>query len=214
MISSGLALSDSFVFQTGKGRQYIDWRCHTFSVQLPAQNNLSFCNISGQVRDWMGLVILRHGQDRDHRDTSLFAVLTPGTLIHRGKVCVHISRISASSRHFFSCRRHFTQRIRIVGDICQDDQNMHIFFKCQIFRSRQRHFRRCDSLNGRVICQVYKQNRSVNGSGLLKALHKEVGLFESNSHRSKYNRKFFIRSQYFCLSCNLGSQFCMGQSGC
>ena len=90
---------------------------------------------------------------------------------------------------------------------------MHILLKCQIFRRGQRHLRRCDTLNGRVICQVDKEDGTVNGTCLLKTLDKEVGLLEGNTQRSKYNGKVFICSQNLRLSCDLRRQVSMGQTG-
>ena len=162
----------------------------------------------------MSLIIFRHSQDRNHRNASLFAVLTACTLIHGRKVCVHITRISTTARYFFSCCRHFTQRIRIVGNICQNNQHMHITLKCQIFCGSQRHFRCRNSLNRRIIRQIYEQNCPINCSCFFETLHKKVRLFKGNSHCSKYNRKFFIRSKHLGLSCNLCSQFRMRKTGC
>ena len=162
----------------------------------------------------MSLVILRHCQDRDHCDTSLLAILTPCSFIQCCKVCVQISRISTTSRNFLSGCGYLTQCICVVCDICQNNKDMHILFKCKIFRCCQRHTWCCDTLNRRVIRKVYKQYCSVECSCLTEAFDKEVRLLESNTHSSKYNRKVFICSKYLCLTGNLCCQLCMRQTRC
>ena len=51
MIRSGIALTDTILHQTGQTGQYIDRRVYPLSMQLHDQNDLPFCNITGQVGD-------------------------------------------------------------------------------------------------------------------------------------------------------------------
>ena len=75
--SRGLALTDTFILPDGTGTAVRRWAAYTLAVQLTDQNDLTLCDVSGQVRDGMGLVILRHGQDRDHGDGTVDAFLLP-----------------------------------------------------------------------------------------------------------------------------------------
>ena len=161
----------------------------------------------------MCLIILRHCQNRDHCNTSVLASLASGSLIHGRKVCIHIARISTTSRNLFLRCRNLTKCVCVVCDICQDNQYMHIFLKCQIFCRSQRHTRCGNTLNRRVICQVNKQHGSINRSGLFEGLYEIVGLFKCNTHSGKYNREFFVCTAYLRLSCNLGCQLRMRQTG-
>ena len=96
----------------------------------------------------------------------------------------------------------------------KDYQYVHVFFEGKILCCCQCHSRSSDTLNSRVICQVYKKNSTVYRSGFLKALYKEVGLLESNTHGSKYNRKLLIFSTNLRLSCDLCRKLCMRKTGC
>ena len=139
----------------------------------------------------MGLVIFRHGQDRDHGNTSLFTLLPSGSFIHSSQVCIHISRISTASRHFFTGCGNLTESVCIVGDICQDNQYMHILFKGQILRSSQSHLRSGNTLNCRVVGQIDEKHGSVNSSGFLETFCKEVSFLESNAQSCKYYSEVF-----------------------
>ena len=154
----------------------------------------------------MRLIIFRHGQDRDHGDTTVLSSLTSGSLVHSRKVSVHISRISAAARNLFLSGGDLTKSVRIVCNISQDNQYVHILLKCKIFCCRQRHTRSRDTLYSRVIRQVDEQDCSVNGSRLLKGLDKVVGLLEGNTHSSEYNGEILVRSANLRLSCDLSRQ--------
>ena len=161
----------------------------------------------------MGLIILGHGQDRDHGDASLLALLTSGTLIQRCQVSVHVTRISTATRNLFTGCRYLTQGICVVGNICQDNQNVHIFLKSQVLGGSQRHTGCSDTLYGRVVGQVDKQYGTVNGTCFFKAFYEEVGFLEGNTHGGKYNGKLLIFTAYLGLSGDLGGQLGMGQTG-
>ena len=91
---------------------------------------------------------------------------------------------------------------------------MHVFLKGQILCRRQRHLRRCDTFDGRVVRQVYKQDCPVKGSRLAKALDEKVGLLKSNSHCREHNGKVLVFSQHLRLSCDLCRKLGMRQTGC
>ena len=160
----------------------------------------------------MSLIVLGHGQDGDHGDASLFPVLAPRSLVDGGKVRVHVSRIAAASRHFLAGCRHLAERVRIIGDIRQDDEHMHLFLKGKVLCRGQRHPGRSDTLDGRVVGQVDEQHGTVKGSCLAEALDKEVGLFKGNSHCREYNGKILIRPQHLRLSRDLRGKLGMGQA--
>ena len=162
----------------------------------------------------MGLIVLRHGQDGDHGDASLFPVLAAGSLVDGGEIRVHVSRIAAASRHFLAGCRHLAERVRIIGDIRQDDEHMHLFLKSKILCRGQRHPGRSDTLDGRVIGQVDEQHGAVKGSCLPETLDKEVGLFKGDSHCREYNGKVLIRPQHLRLSRDLRGKLGVGQARC
>ena len=161
----------------------------------------------------MGLVIFRHGQDRDHGDTSDLASLTACAFIHLSQVSVHVSGVSASSGNLFFRSGDLTESVRVVCNIGQDNQYVHIFFKRQVLCCRQRHTGRGDTFYRRVIRQVDKQYGTVNGSCFLKGFYEEVGLFKCNTHCREYNGEVLVFAKYLCLSCDLRRQLIVRQTG-
>ena len=95
-------LSESFPHRypcpsNGTGRENVDGRGNVLPVELPAQNDLAFRDVPGQVGDGMGLVILGHGENGDHGDGTRFALLPSGPFVQGGEVCIHIAGIATAS---------------------------------------------------------------------------------------------------------------------
>ena len=78
----------------------------------------------------------------------------PARSYMRGKVGVQVAGIAAAAGDFLACGGDLAQRLGVVGDIGQDDQDVHALLKRQILRGGQRHTRRGDTLDGRVVRQV------------------------------------------------------------
>ena len=162
----------------------------------------------------MCFVIFRHGQNRNHCDTAVFAFQSSGSFIKRSQVGIHISWISATTRYFFSRSRNFTQCIRVVCDIGHDNQHMHSFFKSKIFCSSQSHTRSSDTFYCGVVCQIDKHYGSVDRACFFETFDEEVRFFKCNPHCCEDNGKGFCRSAYFCLSRNLSCKVCMRKTAC
>ena len=162
----------------------------------------------------MGLIVLGHGQDWDHGNASLLASLPPCSFINGGKIRVHISRVTAASGHFFPRCGHFTERVCIVRDICQDNKHVHILFKRKVLCRCQRHLRRCDTLDGRIVCKIDEQDGTVESSCLAETLYEKVGFLKCDTHCCKYNGEVLILSKHLCLSSDLCGKLCMGKTGC
>ena len=209
MVCSGLALTDTLILKTGKRWENVDRWLNLLTIKITGENNLSLCDISCKVRNWVSLIILRHGKDRDHSDRSVLSVLTACTLIHSSKVSIHITRISTTSRNFLTGCGYLTKSICIVCNICKDNKYVHSLFESKELRCGKCHLRSSNTLYSRVICKVHKENCSVDSSCLLEGLYEVVRLFKGNTHSSKYNRKWLICSYNLCLTCNLCSKFSM-----
>ena len=214
MVFPGLSFADTLVLKSRQGRKYVDRRLDALAVQFAGKDNLPLRDVSCQVGNRMSLVIFRHGQDRNHGNGAGLASLATRALIHGCKVGIHITRITAASRNFLAGCGDFAKRIRIVCDVRQDDKDMHIFLKCQIFRCREGHARCGNTLDGRVIGEVDEQHRPVNRPGFLKRFLEEIRFFERDAHRGKHNSKLLIRSADPGLARDLRSQLCMRQAGC
>ena len=66
------------------------------------RQDLALGDITCKVRDRVGLVILRHGQDRDHGDGTGLTLLASCSLIKGSQVGIHISGITAASGNFLT----------------------------------------------------------------------------------------------------------------
>ena len=161
----------------------------------------------------MGLIVFRHGENRDHGDGTFFAHLPSGTLVHRSKVGIKISGITATAGNLLFSSGDFPQCLGIVGDIGENDQHMHSEIKGKIFGSGECHARRGDTLDCRVICQIGEQHGAVNGAGAAELIDKEFGFLIGDADRSKYNCKVAFPVQHPRLTCDLCSELCMRQTG-
>ena len=138
---------------------------------------------------------------------------TTCTFIHCCQVSIQVTGVTTAAGNFLLRRRYFTEGFCIVCDISQDDQNVHILFKCQIFSSCQCHFGCTDTFYGRVICQVDKYYRTVDSTCLFEVIDKEFSIFKCDTDSREYYRKFGIRTANLRLSCDLNRQIRMGQTG-
>ena len=157
----------------------------------------------------MGLVVLRHGEDRDHRDAAVLALLAARALIDGGEVRIHIAGIAAPAGHLLARGGYLAQRVGIVRDVRQNHEHMHILFKRQVFRGGQRHLRRGDPLDRGVVRKVYKEHGPFERAGLTEGIDEEIRLLKRDAHRSKYHSEGFIRPAHLCLPCDLGGEIGM-----
>ncbi len=91
---------------------------------------------------------------------------------------------------------------------------MHILLKSQVLRCGQRHAGRADSLDSRIICQVDKQNRAVDGTGLTEGLLEEVCLLEGDAHGREDHCEGLIRAAHLSLPRDLRRELGVGKARC
>ena len=161
----------------------------------------------------MRLVVFRHGQDRDHRDRALLAETAAGAFIQRCKVGVEVAGVAAAAGDFLLRSGNLAQRLGVVRDIGQDDKHLHIFLEGQILGGGQRHTRRCNTLDSRVVGEVREHDRAVDGAGAAELLNEVLGFLEGDADRGKDNREVFTVAQHSCLTRDLRGQRCMRQAG-
>ena len=137
----------------------------------------------------MGLVVLGHREDGDHRDGAVLADLTARALVHRRKVGVEVAGIAAAAGDFLLRRTDLTQGLGVVRDIRQNDEHVHAAVEREIFRSGQRHARRCDTLDRGVVGKVGEEHRAVDGTGALELVDKEFRFFKRDADGRKHNGK-------------------------
>ena len=192
MIFSGISLTDTILHQTGQRRQYVDRWINRLSVKLSVQNDLTFGDIPGQVRNRVGDIVVWHGQDRNLRNRPGAALYDTGTLIKGGQFTVEVTRITFTGRNLTLGGRYLSHRLTERSDIGEDDQNMHTFFKSQIFGGGQCHFRSDQSLNDRIICQVQIHDYVVRNTAFLEGTAEELSHVIFDTHRRKNDGEFFI----------------------
>ena len=185
MVLPRLPLANALVLQAGQRGQHVNGRGDVLAVQLPAEDDLPLGDIAGQVGDGVGLVVLRHGQNGDEGDRTRLALLPPRPLVQGGQVRVHIAGIAPAAGHFLPGGGDLPQSVGVVGDVRQYHQHVHILLKGQVLRSGQGHAGRGDALHRRVVGQVRKHDRPVDGAGAAELLYEEVGLLEGDADGGK-----------------------------
>ena len=98
--------------------------------------------------------IVGHGKDRNLRDGSVAALHTTGALVDSGKICVHVTWISAATWNFFSGGRDFSQSIAVGCQICEDDQDVLLQLVRIVFCGSKGETRGDDTFDGGIVGQV------------------------------------------------------------
>src|SRR5688572_7333161 len=93
MIVACAILANSILHQTGKAGKNCYRRINTRKGEFAPKHNLSFGDVTGQVRHWMGDVVIRHRKDWNLRDRALTCTDTTCSLVHGGKIAIQITRI-------------------------------------------------------------------------------------------------------------------------
>ncbi len=117
VVLTGLALADALILQTRQAGQHVHGRDDALAVQVTGEDDLTLGDVTGQVRDRVGLVVLGHGQDRNHGDRAGLADAAACALVERGKVGVQVAGVAAAAGDFLLGRGDLTQRLGVVGDI-------------------------------------------------------------------------------------------------
>ncbi len=160
----------------------------------------------------MGDVVVGHCQNRNHGDRTVRIPLSARSLVHGGKVC--IGNPDSRGVLVLPLRAADTsERFRIVGDICQNDQYVHTQVKCQVFRCGQRHTRRCNTFYCRVVGQVHEHDSSVDGASAPEVRCEEVRFFVGDTDGCKDDGRLLSPPITFGLTGDLRRQFRMGQTG-
>ena len=90
---------------------------------------------------------------------------------------------------------------------------MHVLVKRQIFGGCQRHFWRCDTLDGRVVGKVDKHDGAVERACLAEAVGKEVRFLKCDAHRSEYNGERLVGAAHLRLTRDLRGKIGVRKSG-
>ena len=137
-------------------------------MKLSVKYDLTLGDISRKVGDGMGDIVVRHGQDGDLGDRSCSAPDDSRALIKSGELTVQISGISFTGGDFSFGGGNLTHGLAEGGDIRQDDQDVHAFFKSQILRGGKGDLRRQKTFHNRVVGQVQEHYHMVGGAALFE----------------------------------------------
>ena len=172
-------------------------------MKFTRDNNLSFSNVSRQVRNWVGNIVTRHGQNWELCNRSLLALDNSSTLVEHSKVSVHVTRVTTSPRNFFTCSTDLSKCITVVGHVRVDNENGIVVLECEVFSSCQCKTRRNDSLDSRVVSKVDEQCSVFKRTGSLQVGTEEIVFFSGNTHCTENDNKLLIASLQLCLSSDL-----------
>ena len=213
MVFSCKAFTNTILHQTGKRGQYIDRRIYGLAVKLTVKNDLSFSDITGQVRNGMCNIIIWHGQDRDLCNRACTATDNTGTLIKSSQLAVQISRISFTGGDFSFGGGNLTHCLTEGSDICKDYKDMHSLFKGKIFCCCQCDLRGKQTLHCRIVCKIQKHNYMVRCTAFFKGPAEELSYIVFNAHGCKNNGEVLVRvTTKGSLTHDLGCQLVMGKS--
>ena len=143
----------------------------------------------------------------------VLALLPARPLVQGGQVGVHIAGIAPAAGHFLPGGGNLPQSVGVVGDVGQDDQHVHILLKGQVLRGGQGHAGGGDALHRRVVGQVHKQHRPVDGAGapgsssIKKSDSSKVMPMAANT-----TAKWLVRAPHLGLAGDLGRQLGVGQA--
>ena len=213
VVLAGLADADALVLQTAQGGQHVHRRHDALAVQLAAEDDLALGDVAGQVGDGVGLVVLGHGQDRDHGDRALLALAAAGALVHGGKVGVQVAGIAAAAGDFLLGGGDLTQSLGVVGDIGQDDQHLHVLLKGQVLGGGQRHARGGDTLDGGVVGEVGEDDGAVDGAGAAEVVDEVLGLLKGDADGGEDDGEGLVVAQHAGLTGDLRGEGRVGQTG-
>ena len=213
MIFSCIPLSDAVLHETGQRRQDIDRRVNGLAIQRTIQNDLSLGDISGQVGDRMGDVIVGHGENRQLRHRAFHSPHDTCTLIDGRQLAVKITRKTFPARDFSLGGGYLTHGLSKGSHIRQNNKYMHMLLKGQIFRHGQRHLRSDETLHHRIVGQIQEHGHVVGHAALLKGMPEEVRHVMLDAHGGKNDGKLLIRVlAQRRLFYNLGGQLIMWQT--
>lgn len=192
MISSGETFTDSVLHQTRQRWQHVDWWVDTSSEHASVDVDLTLSDIASQIGDWMRDIVIGHSQDWNLCDGSVLALDTTSTLVDGGKIGVHITWVTSTTRHLLSCSGDLTQGVGVGGHIGEDGQHVHVLLVRQVLGGGQRESRGDNTLDGRVVRVVHEKHDTVHGSVDLEFVLEETSSLQVDTHSSENDTEVLL----------------------
>ena len=193
MVFSCIPLANAVFHQTGKRRQDIDRRVDGLSVKRAVKYNLALGDISGQIGDRMGDIVVGHGEDRKLCHRTVYSLYDTRAFIDSGELTVQISGITFTAGDLSFGGGYLTHCLCKGSHIRQDDENVHILFECKIFRHSERYFWCDQTLYYRIVCKIQKHCHMICDSALFKCIAEEVCDVVLYTHSCEHDSEFLIR---------------------
>ena len=178
--------------QTGQRRKNAYRRIDRLAVKLSVKYDLSLGDISRKVGDGMGDIIVRHGQDGDLGNRSCSAPDDSRALIKSSELTVQISGISFTGGDFSLRGGNLTHGLAEGGDIRQNDQDVHAFFKSQILRSGKGDLRRQKTFTTGSLARFQEHYHMVGGAALLEGTAEKLRHIVFDAHRREHDGEILI----------------------
>ena len=111
----------------------------------------------------IGRTVVGHGQDRNLGDGAVTALDTARALVDGRQIRVHVTRVSAATRHFFTCSGDFTEGVAVGCHVGQDDEDVLLELVSVVLGGGEGEARRDDAFdagrtsqhtNGRLLWKV------------------------------------------------------------
>lgn len=222
MVLTGHALADGRLHQTRQRWQHVDWWVDLSVVQLTIDVDLALGNVTGQIGNGMGNIIVRHGQNGDLGDGSVASLHTTGTLVDGGQIGVHVTGETTTTGHLLTGSRHLTQSLGVRGHVGKDDEHVLLALVGQELGGSQSQAGSDDTLDGRIVGQVQEQTHVLHGTVLLEVLLEESGSLHVHTHSGEHDGEVVgVVIQHGLarqldetgLTTDLGGDFVVGQTG-
>ena len=174
-------------------------------MECTVEYNLPFGDIACQVRNRVRDIVIWHCQNWQLCHRTVDACHNSCAFIDCREFAVKISRESFSAWNLAFGGGYFTHRLRKGCHICENDKDMFVLLKCQIFCDGERYFWCDKTLHDRIVCQIQEHDYVVGYTAFFKCALEKFRNVMLDTHRSKYNSKFFIgiiseRSLFYNLS--------------
>ena len=190
VILAGEVLADAVLHQARQRRQHGDRRIHALVGQLAPEHDLAFGDVAGQVGNWVGDVVGRHGQHRNQGDGAAPILDPPCPLVDFREVGIEIAGIALARRHVAAQHRHFTQRLGVGGHVGHHHQHVGVQVKGQVFGGGERRARGEQALDHRLVGQVEEHHHLVQHAAFLEAFLEETRVGVRGAEGGEHHHEF------------------------
>mmetsp|Transcript_86354 Transcript_86354/g.171429 ORF Transcript_86354/g.171429 Transcript_86354/m.171429 type:complete len:388 (-) Transcript_86354:419-1582(-) len=219
MICPSHALTNTRFHQAAQRWEHIDWRVNLAIVQRPVNEDLPLGDVACEVWDGVRDIVVGHRQDWELGDGTIATLDTACSFVDGRQICVHVTRVSSSTRHLLSCSRDFAKCIGIRRHVSQDDKDVLLPRVGEVFCCGQGKPRCHNALDCWIVRQVHEEHNVLHGSILLKVVSEKAGGLHVDTHGTEDYAKVLGRMVHNifalhkgCLPAHLRCNFIVGKT--